>query len=330
MNELQAMERAIELAWVARRVAPPNPWVGAVVLAPDGTVLGEGVTAAPGGAHAEISALDAAGNRSRGATLVTTLEPCAHFGRTPPCTDAIISAGVARVVTGIEDPDPQVSGRGAAALTDAGISVEVGVGAELVADQLRAYLHHRETGRPFVILKLAITLDGRIAAPDGSSRWITGPESRVDVHLLRARSDAVLVGAGTVRADDPELTVREVAGPDPRRVVLGKAAPGARVEPAEHLDCPPAEALQKLAAEGVLQVLVEGGAEVAAQFHRAGLVDRYVLYVAPALLGGDDGVPLFRGPGAATLAEAWRGRIAGVTRLGDDLKVELEPTSRGF
>jgi len=326
MNHLEAMERAVELAWGARRISPPNPWVGCVVLAPDGTVLGEGATAAPGGPHAEISALDQAGNRSRGSTLVTTLEPCAHYGRTPPCTDSIAAAGVAHVVAAVEDPDDQVSGRGHAALTEAGISVSVGCGAEMVTAQLQSYLHHRRTGRPFVVLKLAVTLDGRIAAPDGSSHWITGAEARADVHLLRARSDAVLVGAGTVRADDPELTVREVEGPDPIRVVLGESPEGSRVEPALHFADPPAETLQKLAADGVLQVLIEGGADVAGRFHRAGLVDRYVLYLAPALLGGDDGVPLFRGPGAATIAEAWRGRIVGVTQLGNDLKVELEPT----
>lgn len=319
------MARAVELAWDARRVAPPNPWVGCVVLAPDGTVIGEGATAAPGGPHAEIAALDAAGNRSRGSTLVTTLEPCSHYGRTPPCTAAIVSAGVARVVVGMEDPDSQVSGRGLAALTEAGVSVEVGCGAALVGAQLRAYLHHRHTGLPFVVLKLAATFDGRIAAPDGSSRWITGAESRADVHLLRARSDAVLVGAGTIRADDPELTVRDAEGPDPLRVVLGESDQDSRVEPALHLEGSELEVLRQLATRDVLQVLVEGGADVAGRFHRAGLIDRYVLYLAPALAGGSDGVPMFLGPGAQTLADAWRGRIVDVTQLGDDLRVTLEP-----
>lgn len=322
------MERAVELAWAARRLSPPNPWVGCVILSSDGAVLGEGATAAPGGPHAEITALNQAGSRSRGSTLVTTLEPCSHYGRTPPCSAAIVSAGVTRVVAGIEDPDPNVSGRGIAALAEAGLSVEVGCGAAHVTAQLRPYLHHRRTGLPFVVLKLAVTLDGRIAAPDGSSRWITGPESRADVHLLRARSDAVLVGAGTVRADDPELNVREVEGPDPIRVVLGEAASDGRVQPAVHVSGAEPDILKELAARGVLQVLIEGGAEVAGRFHRDGLVDRYVLYVAPALLGGDDGVPLFRGPGAATLAEAWRGRIVDVARLGDDLRVTLEPISK--
>ena len=325
MNDVQAMARAVALAWTARRVSPPNPWVGCVVLAPDGSVLGEGATAAPGGPHAEISALQAAGRRSPGSTLVTTLEPCAHQGRTPPCTEAILSAGVARVVVGVQDPDAQVSGRGVVALREGGVEVSVGCAADLVTEQLAPYLHHRRAGRPLVVLKLAMTFDGRIAAPDGSSRWITGPESRADVHLLRARSDAVLVGAATVRADDPELTVRDAEGDDPVRVVLGQSPPDARIEPALHLDGEPAEVLSALAEHGVIQVLIEGGAHVAARFHRAGLVDRYVLYMAPALLGGEDGTPLFRGPGAATLRDAWRGRIVDVTRLGADLKVTLEP-----
>lgn len=322
------MERAIELGASVRRLTPPNPWVGCVVLSPQGETLGEGATAAPGGPHAEVTALDAAGNRSRGATLVTTLEPCSHQGRTPPCADHVIRAGIARVVIGVEDPDSQVSGRGVAALRDAGIKVEVGCAADQVTDSLRPYLHQRRTGRPFVVLKLAATFDGRIAAPDGSSRWITGPEARADVHALRAESDAILVGAGTVRADDPELTVREATGSDPLRVILGESPPTARCEPALHLKGEPAEVLAQLAGRDVLQLLVEGGAEVAGRFHRAGVVDRYAIYLAPALLGGEDGVPLFRGAGAATLADAWRGRIVGVTRLGDDLKVELEPLTK--
>jgi diaminohydroxyphosphoribosylaminopyrimidine deaminase/5-amino-6-(5-phosphoribosylamino)uracil reductase len=175
-----------------------------------------------------------------------------------------------------------------------------------------------------VTLKLGATLDGRTAAPDGSSRWITGEEARTDVHRLRAESDAVLVGAGTVRIDDPSLTVRHVAGPDPQRVVLGRAPAGARVHPAVELSGSPDEVLDDLGRRGVLSVLVEGGATVAHDFHRAGLVDRYVLYLAPALMGGDDGAPMFRGAGAPTLGDVWRGRIVDVRRLGEDLRVEVE------
>lgn len=325
MNEAEAMVRAMELGATARRVAAPNPWVGCVVLDAGGRNVGEGATAAPGGAHAEVAALEAAGSAAEGGTLIVTLEPCSHQGRTPPCVDPIVEARIKRVVVAVEDPNPVVSGRGLALLRKAGIEVEVGLSSESVHRQLRPYFHHHRAGRPFVILKLAATLDGRIAAPDGSSRWITGAEARTDVHRLRAESDAVLIGAGTVRADDPELTVRDADGPDPLRVVLGEIGPDAKVQPALQLSGEPAEVLDELSGRGVLQVLVEGGADVAARFHRAGLVDRYVLYLAPALLGGDDGVALFSGAGAASLQDAWRGRITNVTRLGDDLKVELEP-----
>lgn len=327
MNELDAMARAIALGAAARRIAAPNPWVGCVVLDADGEKVGEGATAAPGGAHAEVNALSAAGSAARGGTVVVTLEPCCHQGRTPPCVDPIVNAGVRRVVAAIEDPNPLVQGGGLAALRAAGIEVESGLCADEVNEQLRPYLHHRRMGRPFVVLKLAATMDGRIAAPDGSSRWITGKESRADVHRLRAASDAVLIGAGTVRADDPELTVRDAEGPDPLRVVLGSAGDDARVQPALELDGELEEVLAELSSRGVLQVLVEGGAEVAGRFHRAGLVDRYVLYFAPALFGGDDGIPLFRGAGATSLQDAWRGRVTGTARLGDDLRVDLEPSA---
>jgi diaminohydroxyphosphoribosylaminopyrimidine deaminase/5-amino-6-(5-phosphoribosylamino)uracil reductase len=269
-----------------------------------------------------------------------TLEPCAHQGKTPPCTRALIAAGVSKVVVGIRDPDPKVAGAGLQALKAAGVAVSTGTLAGVVSDQLRPYLVQRSTGRPYVVLKLAMTLDGRTAAPDGSSRWITGTEARRDVHRLRAESDAVLVGAGTVRHDDPELTARDDAvelavsdeggGPEgerrqPLRVVLGHAPEGARVLPALELQGDLGAVLDELGRRRVLQVLVEGGAHVAAQFHREGLVDRYVWYVAPAFLGGDDGRPVFAGPGVATMAEAWRGRIILVRRLGGNLRVDVEP-----
>jgi diaminohydroxyphosphoribosylaminopyrimidine deaminase/5-amino-6-(5-phosphoribosylamino)uracil reductase len=290
-----------------------------------------GATAPPGGAHAEVAALSAAGDFAELGTLYVTLEPCAHHGRTPPCTDAIIASGVRRVVVGVEDPDPQVAGRGVAALRSAGIDVEVGIGAAAVSEQLAAYLHHRRTGRPWVVLKLASTLDGRTAAPDGTSRWITGEDARRDAHRLRARSDAVLVGAGTVRVDDPSLTVRLPEGdpdhrtPDhqPLRVVLGHVPEGAAVLPALELGGDLTGVLDELGSRGVLQLLVEGGATVAHAFHAGGLVDRYVLYLAPALFGGDDARPLFAGPGAATLGGLWRGSIRSATSLGADLRVEL-------
>jgi diaminohydroxyphosphoribosylaminopyrimidine deaminase / 5-amino-6-(5-phosphoribosylamino)uracil reductase len=314
-----AMGRALDLAASVRASTSPNPWVGAVIE-PGGF---EGTTQPPGGRHAEIVALERAGDAARGSTMVVTLEPCPHHGRTPPCADAIIEAGVARVVVGIEDPDPNVRGKGVARLREAGVEVEVGVLADEVRAQLAPYLKHRNTGRPWLVLKLAASVDGRTAAPDGSSQWITGDEARADAHRLRAESDAVIVGAGTVRADDPSLTVRHVEGRDPLRVVLGKAPPGAKVHPAVELEGDLDGVLDELGRRGVLQAVVEGGPTVAGEFHRAGLVDRYVIYLAPALFGGDDGRPLFAGPGAPSIDDVWRGRITNVERLGADLKLEL-------
>jgi diaminohydroxyphosphoribosylaminopyrimidine deaminase/5-amino-6-(5-phosphoribosylamino)uracil reductase len=262
-----------------------------------------------------------------GAVAYVTLEPCSHHGRTPPCADALIAAGVRRVVVGIVDPDPRVSGTGIERLRAAGIEVTVGLCADEINEQLAPYRKHRTTGRPWVILKLASSLDGRTAAADGSSKWITGPLARADAHRLRAESDAVLVGAGTVRADDPSLTVRDVAGRDPIRVVLGQIPAGARVLPALELNGQPAGVLDELGSRGVVQLLIEGGATVAHEFHAAGLVDRYVLYLSPALFGGDDGRPVFAGPGAATMDDVWRGRIVSVEHLGPDLRIELANAS---
>ena len=324
-DDVRWMARATELAAGVRTRTSPNPWVGAVLICADGTEV-EGATEPPGGDHAEAQALRrarAAGLDTEGATLVVTLEPCSHFGRTPPCADAVIEAGVSRVVVAVLDPDPQVSGRGVERLRAAGVEVVVGVLAAEVEHQLARYLHHRRTGRPWVTLKLAATLDGRTAAPDGSSRWITGDEARADVHRERAEHDAVLVGAGTVRADDPELTVRGAEGRDPLRVVLGAAPAGARIHPCLELSGELGDVLDQLGGSGVLSVLVEGGPAVAHAFHAADLVDRYLFYVAPALLGGDDGRPVLAGRGVPTMAAAWRGRFTSVERLGNDLRLEM-------
>lgn len=322
------MRLAIANARTVRLATSPNPWVGCVVVARDGDVF-QGATSEPGGPHAEIDALRRADVAANGATLYTTLEPCAHIGRTPPCVNAIIDAGVHRVVIGIEDPDEQVGGRGATRLRDAGIDVKSGVLAADVGRQLAPYLTHRRTGRPHVVLKLALTLDGYIAAPDGSSTWITGAAARADAHRMRAESDAVLVGAGTVRADDPLLTVRDftaadavpAAGLDPLRVVLGKVAPGARVAPALEYQGDIAALLEDLGRRGVLQLMVEGGADVAGQFHRGGFVDEYVLYLAPSFMGGDRGRRAFAGDGAPTMAELTRGKFVSIDRLGDDMRI---------
>jgi diaminohydroxyphosphoribosylaminopyrimidine deaminase/5-amino-6-(5-phosphoribosylamino)uracil reductase len=331
------MRQAMAIASTARRRVSPRPWVGAVVVPadePDHRGF-EGATEGREGPHAEIVALQLAGVRADGATVFATLEPCSHHGRTPPCADALIDAGVARVVIGVTDPDPNVAGRGIDRLRDAGIAVDVGVCADEVTTQLWPYLVHRRSGRPHVVLKLAATLDGRIAAPDGSSQWITGEEARLDAHRLRADADAVLVGAGTVRADDPALTVRlpagEADGVEPMRVVLGRSPEGASVNPAVELSGELDAVLDQLGQRGVLQLMVEGGARVAHDFHAAGLVDRYVIYLAPALFGGDDARPLFAGKGAQTIESLSRGRIIDVRRLGDDIRIDLEldPSARG-
>lgn len=338
------MREALAAARRVRTITSPNPWVGCLIVPQGEGPAFEGATAPAGGPHAEAVALSLAGEAARGATVYVTLEPCSHRGRTPPCADALIDAGVSRVVIGVIDPDPRVAGGGIRRLRDAGIEVVVGVAATLVEDNLRAYLKQRSTGLPWVVLKLATTLDGRIAAPDGTSKWITGPAARADAHRLRAESDAILVGAATVRADDPALTVRHVAGVDPPeeatqdwpksyreplRVVLGSVRAGARVLPAleHHGELVPL--LHHLAGRGVIQLLVEGGARVAYEFHRSGLVDQYVLYLAPAFLGGDDGVPVFSGAGTPTMSELWRGRLWRVARLGDDLRLDVLAKERG-
>ncbi|MFZ6002722.1 MAG: bifunctional diaminohydroxyphosphoribosylaminopyrimidine deaminase/5-amino-6-(5-phosphoribosylamino)uracil reductase RibD [Actinomycetota bacterium] len=324
----EMMARALRLGASVRASTPPNPWVGCVIETVDGSRF-EGATEPAGGRHAEVVALDAAraaGADTRGATVWVSLEPCSHHGRTAPCSEALLRAGASRVVVAVEDPDPKVAGQGLASLRAAGAEVVCGVQATDAADLLAPYLHQRRSGRPYVVLKLAATLDGRTAAPDGSSRWITGPHARADVHALRAESDAVLVGAGTVRADDPSLTVRDAPAPrgDPVRVVLGRAPASAKVHPCLERTGRLEDVLDELGALGHIQLLVEGGAHVAHAFHHAGLVDRYVFYLAPALMGGDDAPGLFAGAAAPTIGSAWRGRMRAVTRLGEDLRIDVE------
>ncbi|MCX7624042.1 MAG: bifunctional diaminohydroxyphosphoribosylaminopyrimidine deaminase/5-amino-6-(5-phosphoribosylamino)uracil reductase RibD [Thermomicrobium sp.] len=229
-TDRQWMQRAIALAWRAAGRVAPNPAVGAVIVR-DGRVVGEGCTKPPGGPHAEIVALQAAGDQARGATLYVTLEPCAHYGRTPPCVEAIVRAGIQRVVVALRDPYPEVDGRGIAALRAAGVEVDVGVEAPSAAEVVAGYLKRLRTGLPEVTLKYAMTLDGRLATRTGHSRWITGPEARRYAHQLRDRHDAILVGVGTVLRDDPELTTRLDAAdcgdggpPHPLRVVLDSRA----------------------------------------------------------------------------------------------------------
>ena len=324
------MGMAVEAAEAVAGRTSPNPWVGAVLVSDGGEVF-VSATAPHGGPHAEARVLSVAGDRARDATLYCTLEPCVHVGRNPPCLDAIVEAGVNRVVVGITDPDRRVDGRGVAGLSAAGVSVTQGVLAGSIEAQLAPYLKHRETGLPYVVLKMGTTLDGRTAAPDYSSRWITGDEAREDVQRLRARCDAIVVGARTVSTDNPSLTVRLpdfAAAEQPLRVVLGPASAEAKVQPALSWSDSLEALLEELGRRGCLQVLVEGGATVAGEFHRRRLVDRYRFYISPKLMGGSDGRPVLDGPGAASMAEIWTGRLLDVTRLGDDLRVELEPVVR--
>ena len=326
------MRRAIDASAEVLGATSPNPPVGAVVLDAGGQVAGVGATSPAGGPHAEVLALRAAGDRARGGTVVVTLEPCAHHGRTPPCTDALRRAGVARVVVGVPDPNPVAAG-GADVLAAAGVDVTVGTTAEQVAHgPLRAWLHRQRTGRPFVTWKYAATLDGRSAAADGTSRWITSPEAREQVHRLRAGVDAVLVGTGTVLADDPALTVRLPGrSPDagqPLPVVVGTrpVPPGARLRDRPYLQLAthdPAQVLAELADRDVASVLLEGGPTLAGAFLAAGLVDLVVAHLAPALLGAG---PAALGPaGVGTIADAHRLHVEHVGRAGPDLVVTASP-----
>lgn len=308
----------------ARLHAPPNPWVGALVVR-DGNVVAAGHTQVPGESHAEVEALRRAGDLARGATMVVTLEPCCHIGRTGPCVEALIEAGITRVVVGSLDPDPRVAGRGVTTLRAAGIDVDVGVELEAVRAQLAPYLWHRITGRPYVVLKVAATLDGIVAMADGSSQWITSDEARRDAHVLRAQSQAIIVGANTVRLDDPALTARlgDVTL-EPQRVVLGHAPEGARVHPCWERQGELGPVLDELGEHDILQVLVEGGATVASAFLEAGLVNHVVWYVAPALAGSSAGRGALASLSTPGIAALRRARFSDVRRVGEDVRMDLE------
>ncbi|MFF5988686.1 bifunctional diaminohydroxyphosphoribosylaminopyrimidine deaminase/5-amino-6-(5-phosphoribosylamino)uracil reductase RibD [Prauserella flavalba] len=328
------MTVALALSETVRGTTSPNPPVGAVILDADGNLAGRGATQPPGGPHAEVMALREAGERARGGTAFVTLEPCSHHGRTPPCTGALLDAGVTTVRYAVADPHP-LGGGGAEVLRAAGVDVEGGLlAAEAAGGPLRAWLHFVRTGRPHVTWKYAATLDGRVAAADRTSRWISGPVSRAEVHAIRAAADAIVVGTGTVRADDAWLTVRDADGAlaprQPLRVVVGTGGipEGARVldESAETLLArthEPDEVLTALAERGVVDVLLEGGPTLAGAFVRAGRVDRILAYVAPMLLGAG---PAALGPsGVSTITEAHRWRVEGVTMSGDDVRIAAVP-----
>lgn len=326
------MRRALHLA-ASGPWPDPNPRVGCVVVAPDGTVVGEGFHHGAGTPHAEVEALRAAGDAARGATAYVTLEPCSHTGRTGPCTDALVAAGVARVVFAQSDPNPDASG-GAERLHAAGVQVSGGV---LAAESARLNERWARTvglGRPLVTWKLATTLDGRSAAADGSSQWVTGEQARADVHALRATRDAVLVGTGTALADDPRLTVRMPDGTpateQPLRVVMGlrDLPDGARVHDgpgtAVHLATrDPREALETLWRKGIRDVWLEGGPTLAAAFLEAGLVDDVYAYVAPALLGA--GHAAVADLGIRTISDALRLRLVDAVVVGGDVRIHAVP-----
>jgi diaminohydroxyphosphoribosylaminopyrimidine deaminase/5-amino-6-(5-phosphoribosylamino)uracil reductase len=315
----------MSMADTACVVARPNPWVGAVIVCLDGSIF-EGATQSPGNAHAEVMAIGAAraaGASTVGATLYCTLEPCSHIGRTGPCTQAIIDAGITHVVAGITDPDSRVAGAGFAALRTAGIDVVEGICAEEIGTQLGAYLHHRRTGRPFVVLKMATTLDARSFLPNGP-RWLTGESARTQVHRLRAESDAIVVGIGTVLADDPELTVRHVDGPSPQRIVLSRTqqvSTTAQVQPCTTWHGDIEELLDTLGAQGVLQLLVEGGPTIASAFHDRNLIDRYVFHIAPMISGDADALGVFTGVNT----DLHHCNIVSVTQYDNDIEIVMEP-----
>ena len=357
------MQLAVEEGRHALGWSSPNPAVGAVVVR-DGEVVGAGRTQPPGGDHAEVGALRAAGERARGATVYVTLEPCAHTGRTPPCSSALIEAGVASVRYAIGDPDPNVNGAGRRALEAAGIAVDEGEGAEQAAAQLEGYLHQRRTGRPFVVVKFAASLDGRIAASSGDSRWVSGPQTREWAHEQRQGLDAIVVGSGTVVVDDPQLTARPGGSSEgahqPLRVVAdsrGRTPEGARVlagdSPTliattaaspegwrERMAALGAEVvvlpesgghvdldalIRALGERGALAVLFEGGGILLGSLFDGRLVDRVQAIIAPVVIGADAAPAAVAGRGVERMAQAPRLRELTVTRLGEDTLISGLP-----
>lgn len=354
------MRRALELGAQAEGRTRPNPAVGAVVVRDD-TIVGEGYHPAAGQPHAEIFALRDAAGLALGADLYVTLEPCSHQGRTGPCTEAIIAAGIARVFVGTQDPNPQVAGSGIRRLQEAGIQVEVGLCQSDCRRLIAPFAKHVTTGLPYVILKSAVTLDGQTATSTGDSQWISNTVSREEVHRLRDRVDAIMVGIGTVLSDDPRLTTRLPGGRDPQRIVVDshlRTPPEAALLHLDstastliaHLAVAPQEnrqhlvengaelleaaacdghvdlhdLLEQLGRRGVQSILLEGGAQLNAAFLKAGLVDRMMVFVAPKVIGGSGGPGIFAGAGVACLADAVGLEEIRVSRFGDDVLIEGE------
>ncbi len=324
MNDSRHMDHALTLARRGLGNTWPNPAVGCVILR-DGVVVGRGWTQPGGRPHAEVMALAQAGSAARGATAYVTLEPCAHHGKTPPCAEALVAAGIARVVSAQTDPDPRVAGRGHAILRAAGIAVTEGIREPEARELQRGFLTRVTQGRPMLTLKLAASFDGRIATASGESQWITGADARRHVHALRLSHDAVMVGGGTARADRPALNVRGF-GPvrQPVRIVVsGSALPDlppadAGRGPIWQVSGDPAAFMAELAARGLTRVFCEGGGELAASLLRAGLVDQLVGYMAGIALGGD-GRAAIGGLALEHLADAPRFRLVESRRIGADL-----------
>ncbi len=327
-----AMRLAVEQAEVVKGATYPNPPVGAVILDPDGEIAGVGGTEPTGGAHAEVVALRRAGTRAAGGTAVVTLEPCNHHGRTPPCVDAIVAAGISTVVYAVTDPNAVAAG-GASRLAESGVQVVAGVLADDVAGgTLREWLHKQRTGLPHVTWKFATSIDGRSAAADGSSQWITSDAARADVHRRRAACDAIVVGTGTVFIDDPKLTARlpdgSLADRQPLRVVVGEREISSdanvlnddtRTMVIRTRD--PHEVIKALSDR--TDVLIEGGPTLAGAFLRAGVINRILAYVAPILLGGP--ITAIDDVGVLSIAHAQRWRFDGIEPIGPDVLLSLVP-----
>ena len=359
-ENIHYMQMALELAGKALGRTSPNPMVGAVVVR-DGQVVGSGYHARAGTPHAEVHALGEAGEKARGATLYVTLEPCCHHGRTGPCTEAVIKAGIAKVIISMPDPNPKVAGNGIKILQKAGITVETGILEEQSRRLNEVFIKYISTGLPFVVMKTAMSLDGKIATSSGESQWITGPESRTMVHRLRDRYDAILVGVGTVLADNPSLTTRlpEGEGKDPVRVVLDSRArtpvdaqiitqssqsptvivttsdaprdklqqlsdAGAQIiqlSADDHGICLH-ELLHKLGEQEITGLLIEGGARVNSTFINKSLVDKVFWFIAPIIIGGNSAPGPVGGTGITALAEATKLSDISMQRYGEDICIE--------
>ena len=360
MNDQHFMQMALDLAVKGEGFTSPNPMVGAVVVK-DGRVVGSGFHEAVGGPHAEVNALSAAGKLAAGSTLYVTLEPCNHTGRTPPCTEKILSAGISRVVVAMPDPNQQVAGGGSEYLKQCGLEVISGVCEQQARKQNEAFIKYIKTAKPFVIAKCAATLDGRIATRTGDSKWVTGEAARRHVHRLRHAVDAVMVGINTVNRDDPSLTARleDRRTNDPIRIILDThlsidpharvlnqdsdvdtivvAGPGAKQNkktvlekdgarvieaPLKNRRIDLASLMQQIGAMGITSLLIEGGGRVLASAFQAGIVDKVLFFYAPKILGGDDGVPICSGPGPELMSQSLSIKDISVLRFDDDILIE--------